>query len=406
MRPTSIPRVSLTKSIHNRFSSIFHPPLPLSPIESRKFLSLVKESFRDQLDASTPKVSPIENHFSQIFAAAAQSSEITATDGLGKEERIKKFLNDPIGVINEQMLLGKATVDLAAICLTRHAKLQRDAGAGAGAGAVEVNQQNGRGPVAFVLEGLRKAGLGTPGELLKSRKLVEAVTYTLVVEGRESVILRWVRASEAEVSLAVRQTVLKVGIFHVRRMHGWKRAEDLFRRVMAGVRENQGRFTLQAHCVTGLELCKAGVEDGFSGSPEFSRLIRSSVHWTVHRQQQAMVHLRYGKMTAVGVKYFDDLSHREEEFWERSGAFWYHKCSKLAMELVLECLAQNQLKEAEMITELLKRRFVGKVAGLDPESVGAKFDAGRAGVEKKKIAPEPESGEQSSDLQGILNGLG
>lgn len=400
MRPTSIPRVSLTKSIHNRFSSIFHPPLPLSPIESRKFLSLVKESFRAQLDASTPKVSPIEKHFSQIFAAAAQSSEITATDGLSKEDRIKRFLDDPIGVINEQMLLGKATVDLAAICLTRYAKLQRDTG------VVEVNQQNGRGPVAFVLEGLRKAGLGPPGKLLKSRELVRAVTYTLVVEGRESVILRWVRASEAEVSLVVRQTVLKEGIFHVRRMHGWKRAEDLFRRVMAGVRENQGRFTLQVHCVTGLELCKAGVEDGFSESLEFARLIRSSVHWTVHRQQQAMVHLRYGKMTAVGVKYFDDLSHREDDFWERSGAFWYHKCSKLAMELVLECLAQNQLKEAEMITELLKRRFVGKVAGLDLESVGAvKLDAGRAGVEKKS-APEPENGEQNSDLQGILNGLG
>lgn len=298
------------------------------------------------------------------------------------------------------MLLGKATVDLAAICLMRHVKLQRDAG------AAEVNQRNGKGAVAFVLEGLRKAGLGTPGMLLKNRELVQAVTYTLAVEGRESVILRWVKASEAEVPLVVRQAVLKEGVFRVRMVHGWKRAEDLFRRAMAGTRENQGRFTLQEHCVTGLELCKAGVEDGFSETPEFGRLIRSSIHWTVHRQQQAMVHIRYGKSTAVGIKYFEDISRRPEDFWDRSGTFWYHQCSKLAMELVLECLAQNQLKEAEIITELLKTRFAGKVAGLDLKSVGAKFDAGRAGVEKEKITPESENGEHSSNLQGILNGLG
>lgn len=394
MRPTSIPRVSLTKSIYNRFSSIFHPPLPFSPAESRKFLSLVKESFRAQLDAAKPAVSPIENHFSRIFAAA-QSSEITSvTDGLNKEERLKMFREDPIGLINEQILLGKATVDLAAICLMRHAKLQRDAG------VTEADQRDGRGAVAYVLGGLRKAGFGSPGVLLKNRELVQACCQTLAVEGRESVILRWTKASEEEVSLVVRQTVLKEGVFRVRMVHGWKRAESMFRRAMAGTRENQGRFTLQEHCATGLELCKAGVEGGFEGTPEFARLIRSSVHWTVHRQQQSMVHLRYGKATAVGLKYFEDLSRRNEEFWDHAGAFWYNQCAKLAMALALECLAQNQVKEAEMIAEVIKTRFLGKVAGLDLESVGAKVDAGRAGVEK---TPKSENG---GELQGILNALG
>lgn len=396
MRPTSIPRVSLTKSIHNRFSSIFHPPLSFSPLESRKFLSLVKESFRAQLDAATPVVSPIENHFTKIFAAA-QSSGTLVTDGLNKEERIKRFLEDPIAVINEQLLLGKASTDLAAVCLMRHAKLQRAAGVAA------VSQRNGKGAVAFVLEGLRKGGFGPPGQLLKNRELVQAVVYTLAVEGRESVILRWARASEEEVPILVRQNVLKQGILHVRMVHGWKRAEDLFRRTMAGMRENQGRFMLQEHCGTGLELCKLGVADGFAGTPEFARLVRSSVHWAIHRQQQAMVHLRYGKSTAVGLKYFIDLAERGEDFWERPGAFWYNQCSKLATELALECIAQNQLKEAEIITEIVKARFVGRVPGLDLESVGAKADAGKAGAEKEKITQESE---HSSDLQGILNGLG
>lgn len=396
MRPTSIPRVSLTKSIYNRFSSILHPPLPFSPAESRKFLSLVKESFRKQLDAAKPAVSPIENHFSKIFAAA-QSSDITAADCLSKEERLKKFREDPIGLINEQILLGKATVDLAAVCLMRHAKLQRDAG------AAEANQRDGKGAVAYVLEGLRKAGLGSPGVVLRNRELVQACCQTLAVEGRESVILRWAKASEEEVPLVVRQTVLKEGVFRVRMIHGWKRAESMFRRALAGTRENQGRFTLQEHCATGLELCKAGVEDGFSETPEFVKLIRSSVHWTVHRQQQSMVHLRYGKTTAVGLKYFEDLSRRNEEFWEHAGAFWYNQCAKLAMALALECLAQNQLKEAEMVAEVIKTRFLGKVAGLDLESVGAKVDAGRAGVEK---VPKSENGDHRSELQGILNGLG
>lgn len=400
MRPTSIPRVSLTKSIHNKFSSIFHPPLPFSPLESRKFLSLVKESFRAQLDATKPAVSPTENHFSKIFAAA-QSSDLAATDSVTKEDRIKKFREDPISLVHEQILLGKATLDLAAICLMRHAKLQKDAG------AAEVNQRNGRGAVAYVLEALRKAGHGPPGVLLKNRELANAACQTLAIEGRESVILRWARSSEEEVPLVVRQTVLKEGISRVRIIHGWRRAEALFRRAMAGTRENQGRFTLQEHCATGLELCKTGVQDGFLGTPELTRLVRSSVHWTVHRQQQSMVHLRYGKSTAVGLKYFEDLSMREDEFWERAGAFWYNKCASLAMELVLECLAQNQLKEAEMIAGLIKTRFVGKAAGLDLESVGAKVDAGRAGVEKEKMARESGDGEHhSSELQGVLNALG
>lgn len=281
----------------------------------------------------------------------------------------------------------------------RHAKLQRDAG------AAEVDQRNGRGAVAYVLEALRAAGLGPPGQLLRNRELANAACQTLAIEGRESVILRWARASEEEVPLVVRQTVLKEGVSRVRNIHGWKRAEALFRRAMAGTRENQGRFTLQEHCATGLELCKTGLQAGFAGTPEFTRLVRSSIHWTVHRHQQSVVHLRYGKSTAVGLKYLEDLSLRDEDFWGRAGAFWYNKSANLAMELVLECLAQNQLKEAEMVAEIIKTRFVGKAAGLDLESVGAKVDAGRAGVEKKK-RESGDGGHHSHELQGILNALG
>lgn len=319
-------------------------------------------------------------------------------DGLSKEERVKRFLEDPLGVFTEQILLGRATPDLGAICLMKHAKLQQ----AVGPGTIKPGERESESAAAVVLEGLRKQ-FGPPAETLKNERLLNAVTYALIIEGREHVIVRWARATTKEAMLSVRQSILKQGVYHMRMVHGWIRAVNLFRQVLGGMREAQGRFSLGEHCSTALQLCEAGVEGGFQGTPEFMKLVRSSTHWAIGWQQQAMVQLKYGKMTGVGVKYFYELSQRDEDFWKSRGSFWYMQNSRLAMELAQECLEQKQVKEAEMIAELIKRRFYEKFPGLEEESVNVKIDAGKT---REKITRDSGNEEHSSDLQGILNALG
>lgn len=396
MKPTSIPRVSLTKSFFTRFSSVIHPPLPLTPIESRKFLSLIKDSFRTQLSATTPAIAPTEQHFSKIVSAA--QSGIPVTDELSKEERIKRFLEDPLGVFTEQALLGSATPDLAAVCLMKHAKLQQGKPAN---GAREVRDEESAAGV--VLGELRKAGFGAPAVVLRNEDLLRAVTYSLIGEGRIDVLVRWARVTKEESLLPLRRSIVKQTVYYIMHERGWMFAAEFFRQVVQGSRENQSRFSLREHCSTGLKLCEAGLKEGLGKTPEFARLVRSSVHWAINWQQQAAVNLAYGKMTGVGLKYFYSLAENGDSFWEHQKSPWYHQNSRLAMGLVLECLEQKQVKEAEMINELVKKRFAEKV-GLGPEDVGAKMDEDKARTEM--ITENLEDGEHSSDLQGVLNSLG
>ncbi|KAL7274458.1 hypothetical protein RUND412_002651 [Rhizina undulata] len=366
MKPSQLSRLSFTFAAFKRFSAI-HPPLPLTPLQSEKLLGLIKDSFRQQLAASAHEPSkagdpnnvttPPDSHLSDVLQApvfAASHEEIKHR----QEDRIKRFLVDPIGVFEEHATLGTANLHLAASCLRRYESIRKQDG-----------DCNSKGDASMrVLKGLKKAGLVKDGAFLRDRRFVFQLVHTLEQEGRSysSVPLRYV-AWESLGPDVIHRTIEPVAAA-VETIYSREDAVKLFLSFVGKMVERHAAlYSVRSVQMIGIHLLKMGRKHGNLGESTYQRLLQNSVYWAAD-SVHPMVQLRFGGDTNPAIEYFTGLDVMNKVFWETAEKSWLRKNALIGLEIASQCLKQGNTHDAHRIVAILKRRFAGKVGGLDVES--------------------------------------
>ncbi|KAI9786645.1 MAG: hypothetical protein M1839_006196 [Geoglossum umbratile] len=230
-------RPSALLSLRSLVSKI-HPRLPLDQRESQQLLSLLTSSFRHHLNSEYPlfRTDEIQDQFTDkpgrngargrarqgaaarsgseklMSSAAAQhhfgsiltsplftkrrrsSSPRRPGDGARKcsLEDVRRIVNDPMGMFEENVALGAATVDMATFCLTTHMKEIL------GSSILPVREgmrESGAG--TKVLKWMWSSGLSASNDFLADERFVSALVPFLVVEGHSDVAWFWMKRSVA-----------------------------------------------------------------------------------------------------------------------------------------------------------------------------------------------------------------
>ncbi|MCJ1480683.1 Saccharopine dehydrogenase [Schaereria dolodes] len=190
-------------------SSRIHPPFPLNPRDSQKLLSLIKSSFRQQLDREHPspattEIHATDNHFHSIltnplFKAATQkrrSSTVSQRNEHGTSIlSLQSLVNRPLEHFSEQVSLGTASLETASHCLDAQLKNIAASPHGEPGDLLKSSQA-----AAIVLNWLWSSGIERSTRFLADRGFVNALIPFLVMEGREEVALEWLKRLQHEMT--------------------------------------------------------------------------------------------------------------------------------------------------------------------------------------------------------------
>ncbi|KAI5844383.1 hypothetical protein DFP73DRAFT_549057 [Morchella snyderi] len=416
MKPTNIARVSFTKSALSRFTTLLNTPLAGSAAESGKFLSLIKESFRSSLEASTPPVAPTDSHLRRIlsaepFLSSGLAGTSPATAFAGSKANIKKFLQDPLELFEEQCLLGKADTELAALCLSRYVRngLMPEPPT-----SVSVPKELKWSAADVVLDGLKRSGVGEPADVLSNPRLARAVGQSWAIENKDEMIVRWSKMTGKE-TLVGRQNILFFGLMKILHLRGWESAVAVFMEVLdehqqggrfASERFASGRFARREYSGVGAMLCKEGVK-GFAKHPSFTKLVSGSAVWALNLQMKAWIHLRFTRRVDAGVLYFKKLSDHLSAGEQPALKSWYRQDIKFPVDLTRECLVQGRIEDAEMIKNVAEKIFPHRVTEGNLDEMRRMVKEAKAGGGMGGTSEEAsKESENITDLKGMINALG
>lgn len=194
-------KVSTVLSLRSLTSKI-HQPLPLNPRESQKLLSLLKASFRRQLDREHPGTSSAQAHDTHhhlhsiltnpLFSVKSRkrgSSLGARIDGNhGTLEDAQLFVRQPVDHFKEQVAAGTATLNIAKQYLQAQYK-----SAAASSDLEMTNSLKFSAAGSTVLSWLWSSGLEGSNAFLFDHELVAAVMPFLVAEGRHAIAWRLLR---------------------------------------------------------------------------------------------------------------------------------------------------------------------------------------------------------------------
>ncbi|PWW80227.1 hypothetical protein C7212DRAFT_289545, partial [Tuber magnatum] len=354
MQPSALNRLRLTLAFF-KLHNVLHPQLPLTPLQRNRLLGLVKDSFRQQLNSvPTP---PTDSHVGNLLVTLPFSTSLDGSKGL---ERIHE---DPIGVFEQQVLAGKATLGLAGLCLNKYVEGIKTKG-------WRVGEESA---VSRVLEGLQKSGLVTKMNAIKNSPTTRPIIETLVAEGREAKIMDLLSA--ANISDKEKFRILQFGIVATEAKAGIDKAVEMFEgslHTFGNKKYQYGEFQ-----PVGLRLCRK-VSDGESNKGQLlEKLVSSAKLWARSPSMEAAIHLRFGRRTDTAINYFLSLDKDGSEFWSGKNKKWYHKTAKMGLELGMVCVERENWEGAATITDIIRRRFCGRVAGLFAHELGVR-DRGMA----------------------------
>ncbi|KAF8531057.1 hypothetical protein BDD12DRAFT_903423 [Trichophaea hybrida] len=355
MNPTNAPRFSASSTLLKSLSSVIHPPLPLTPRESNTLLRAVQDSFRQQLVASDVESSAVSSndprapyaspnaHLGNVLKMVSFSSSPEEARKQ-REQRIKRYLVDPISVFEEHVSLGTATIDLARCCLARYNDHKTDS----------MDSQLGG---SRVLKGLLTAGLlERPEHILDNTALSYNLLVALVHEGKEDLLVRWTLQEDSSRSRKFIQQVEK--------HFGLERATQVFFAFYERLSDPPNtQLMAQVLGVIGRELCRAAKKTGALLTPQFDRLLSTSQHWAISPAENTMIQLRFGNNVQPGLEFFASIDACSERWWADLSATRRKKFALLGMELAQGCLAQGRLNDGLKVSRVVSKRFAEQLGG-------------------------------------------
>ncbi|KAI9771703.1 MAG: hypothetical protein M1840_001919 [Geoglossum simile] len=218
--------------------SKIHPRLPLDRQESQLLLSLLTTSFRHHLNSEYPsfRADETQNQFpdkpGRHGARGRARQDTTARSGSAKLmssvaahhhfgsiltsplftkrrrslspgrpgegtrkcslEDVRRIVDDPMGMFEENVALGTATIDMATFCLMSRMKEIL----GSPALSVRAGMRDS-GAGTTVLRWMWSSGLSASNDFLADERFVNAVVPFLVVEGHSDVAWFWMKRSVA-----------------------------------------------------------------------------------------------------------------------------------------------------------------------------------------------------------------
>ena len=183
-------------------ASKIHQPLPLNPRESQKLLSVLKASFRKQLDQEHPVTSSgsphdVHHHLHSVLTnplfnvntrRRRLSSKSRMDGNCGRLQDAQRFDQRPMDHFKEQVATGTATLDTA----TQYLQAQYiDAVASSDPKAANSLRSSANGSI--VLSWLWSSGLEGSNTFLFDHKFVAAIMPFIVAEGHQTIAWRWYR---------------------------------------------------------------------------------------------------------------------------------------------------------------------------------------------------------------------
>ncbi|KAM0795986.1 hypothetical protein BDR22DRAFT_569855 [Usnea florida] len=180
-------------------TSKIHPPLPMSPRESQRLLSLLNASFKEQLDrehtiASSSNEHHATNHLQTILTnplfdakprkrANSGSKSVKSGHLLGQ---LQNQMKRPMDAFKERISQGVADLHSAKFFLDLQYK---DCLASPAATPREAMQTSGA--ASTILQWLWASGMEDTGEFLKDKGFVSRFVTFLVADGQQSRVLNW-----------------------------------------------------------------------------------------------------------------------------------------------------------------------------------------------------------------------
>jgi len=248
-----------------------------------------------------------------------------------REQRIKRYLVDPIAVFEEHVTLGTANIELARSCLARYNDM--------------AERQTEDGGIR-VLKGLMQAGtFRDPKESLDDVPLSHPLIIALVREGKAGMLVKWILERNVKDGIAtqlVRQMARQVGL---------ERATQVFLELYEGVTEPQQLGTV------GRELCRDAHINGRLPQPLMERLLVTAEKWALNRAEHVMILLRFGADVQPGLKFFSTIDAKPPQWWNELTEKRRQRYARIGIELAQKCLAQEDLRAAQAIAKIVSRRF-------------------------------------------------
>ncbi|KAI5858554.1 hypothetical protein BZA05DRAFT_414341 [Tricharina praecox] len=336
MNPTSAPRISASALVLRKISSVLHPPLPLTPRESHTLLRAVQDSFRQSLTSASSADTSASAHLGSLLKMQPFAPTADAARRM-REQRIKKYLVDPIAVFEEHVALGTASVELARSCLARY----NDLGEG------RVGDGGSR-----VLRGLVEAGaIRSPREFLDEVPLSHPLVMALVREGKGGVLVKWILERDGKDGIA-RQLVRQV-----EKQLGLERATQVFFEFYNRMVDTMADTMPQQLGTIGRELCRDARKTGRLPQPLLERLLATAEKWAVNRAEHAMILLRFGDDVKPGLRFFATIDYKPALWWNELPERRQQRYAQMGIELAQKCLAQENLKDAQAVAKMVSKRF-------------------------------------------------
>ncbi len=184
--------------------SKIHPQLPLSPRESEKLLSLLQNSFRQQLNQEHAESgNATDNHLqsilqSPLFEVEPKRRGFDSVDRRSSSQlgRIQIIRDQPMEYFNERIVTGTATLDLARICLAAQYKKLCLPSSDCPKAPKASNKAFDTGSI--ILSWLRSSGIAESKSFLRDQRFVVLLVPFLVVEGHGDLVWRWVKQLQSE----------------------------------------------------------------------------------------------------------------------------------------------------------------------------------------------------------------
>ena len=192
-KATSPMKISTVLSLRSLTSKI-HQPLPLNPRESQKLLSLLKASFRQQLDREHPVTSSGQAHDAHHHLHSILTNPLFNMHSRKRRSSLRGrgdghlFVRRPMEYFKEQVAAGTATLDIAKQYLQVQYK-----SAVASSDLEVTNSLRCSAAGSTVLSWLWSSGLEGSNAFLLDSTFVAAIMPFLVAEGHQTIAWRWLR---------------------------------------------------------------------------------------------------------------------------------------------------------------------------------------------------------------------
>jgi hypothetical protein len=343
MNPTPAPRISASSNLLKTIASALHPPLPLTPGQSSTLLRAVQDSFRQHLEAGAthdpkaPYSSPNAHLDNVLKMAPFMPSPEEARKQ--REQRIKRYLVDPIAVFEEHVALGTANFELARSCLARYNDLKADFPESGG---------------SRVLKGLVTAGLlERPDHFFDNPALRPHLMIALAREEKDELLVRWILERDGP-----RGVLARALIRSVEKHISLERATQIFFAFYGRLAVLVDTQPLVQHLgVVGRELCSAAKKTGKLSTPQFERLLATADQWSLSRAEHAMIQLRFGDNVRPGLAFIAFIDAKPDQWWAELPEKRKQRYAQMGIELAHKCLAQDNVKDAKTVAEIMTRRF-------------------------------------------------